>query len=496
MSGPKRNSKLNLNPFADYIVKEAIPKKEVIANDLFENKNTPSSLDDFVGNKKQKNEMKKWLKSGFSNSLGLFIYGPSGCGKHTLVRLILEGYSVIEISNSTYSEKSVLFDKINKIISSNNIIDSINGKKSKTAIIFSDVENIFGDGVYWTRLLNLLSETFQKQNKVIPVVFISKSKKIKKRYNTPSKLTIIELEYPSQELTQQFFEKVVKKENLKINPKHWNYIIAYSKGDYRKIFHTIKLLLLGKKEKSTKEITKKEITKVLTFSETDAIYSAWEILDEAINEKSCSSLDNMDKLINYCYPDQQNITELFFSNITAAEDLSKILEINDSLCQADILQKKLYDNQEWGTRQYTIIESCIKPMYITSNRKSKKKILIKNNAMMNFPLTCFKNRSIFDGIKTNSKLPKMNPIDTTFAFEHILYKLYNDSGDCKQEAIINLITNGIYYSEFIKLKKFIDNKFSKSKVKEFTQKEKKLIEKTFNDILQDTFKVSNNKKLN
>lgn len=85
----------------------------------------PSKLEDFVGNTAAVVEIEKWVKQWQRNKppkkRSLFLYGPPGIGKTSIVQVISKKYDfdLIEINASDARNKSTLEEALGRSIKQN-----------------------------------------------------------------------------------------------------------------------------------------------------------------------------------------------------------------------------------------------------------------------------------------------------------------------------------------------------------------------------------------
>ena len=463
----------SLNPFSDYLVQE-IEKPERI-NDLFEYKHRPKKLDDFVGNKLNVSFLNGWIKAeDFSVKRIILLYGPPGIGKTVLSRLLLKDYNMILCDSHNMSDKNAFFERIKKILTTISIESSLFNTK-KSSIIIDNIDKNLGEGVYYKKFMDIV-EKHNKNN--IPIICISSSKKLKKKYNTPSKNLICLLDYPTQKDMTNYCNKIMKIENIDVTNDALKWIIASSRYDFRKILQTFKLLTLSKKKK--KKYNKKDIQLILQFSESDIFFSAVEVLDEAFNDNINRDIQD---LMSICYSDQPLIIDLLYSNINQCLDIEQIANVLDGYSDSDVFQTYIYKNKVWDLREYAISSSCIKTIdYIKKNRKNKI-YKLKKNQLNNLPWSCIKNQRIFSDIKSLNKNLKTE--EYQYAFKNIIKPQLEPKLDNLQENkeeildIIKLSKDiGINYSNYNKIRNI--SLFDKPKA--LNKKKKSIIENLYKEL--------------
>ena len=331
------NEDLSLNPFKTEheiglfnknIIKTPEPES------LYEEKYKPQTIKDYIGNKKAIKEFKTFLKQTNVNKL-MILHGPPGSGKTCLINILLKDYRIIEFNSG---EKTIIFDKIKKSLNNLSVTTTFLDENPRI-IVIEDIDKTIGDGVYYTRLLTYISE--QTNNCKV----IATTTNLKKKYNTPTKVNIIKIESLTFDECLKYCRKIASSEHLSISDKGMRTIALSSKYDFRKILHMFKLLSFIT---STNKLKHKDILRVLNFSEQDATFSAYEIVEEAFSGEYPEESEN---LIDYCYSDQNTIMDLLYSNINMGnmemEEISKSL---DSIAMGDIYHHQMFQNQHWNLK--------------------------------------------------------------------------------------------------------------------------------------------------
>lgn len=433
----------------NFLIVEKSKKK--ITNCLFESKYRPTNLKQYVGNKQAVETIQKIQKKK-----PIFIHGPHGIGKSLLAFLYLQDtHNIIEIDD--IQEKNKFFDKLKKMI----IYKPLD---KPSAIIIENIDKNIGDGVYFNKFI----ETIEKWNVVpTPIICICSGESIKKKYKISKNIEVIKLEYPETQEMQQFCSFIASKENINLCNKSIDMIISASKYDFRKILHFFKLITIGKYKT---KYTTKDIIKIIEFSETDTVYSAYEIIDEVFNENIDKKID---ELTRDCYPDQPLINDIVYSNATNGIELQNTLEILNGFSISDTYQKHIFKNQSWQLRDYSIINGSINAFHCIKQNKPKKHRKIKKNQLNNLPWTCIKNKTTLTEMAKNAHI-KIE--ETLFTFKNIVIPKYQPKIENKtltEENIKELQQYGIdSCALFSKL-------WSLTYKKPITRKNKTFLEKIF-----------------
>lgn len=470
-----------LTPFKidDFVIKKATPK---VVNDkfsLFEEKHRPKFLKNVVGNKNNIDKIQKWIDQKKQKKMSknfMIIFGHNGTGKTLISELILKenGYKIFELNSDIYPQKKEMLLKLEKVLSSKSVQTLVSGN-NPTAILVENIEKTLGEGVSYTNFVNLLEKHGVEE---VPVICTSSSEKIKKKYNTPTKLEIIKLEKPEIEDLVKFGAKVLKREgDMKITQGAIKKIIEASKFDIRKFLQYLKMMSLS----SNKVFNKENIQPILNFSETDLFYNAYEALDNFFKKENNNTLEQK---INICMIDQPLIIDLLYTNIPYILNKyqKEIYSSLDSISFSDLIQVKIFKEHNWELREYLITSSCLTPVNIIREKKGKIKnsYIIKKNQLNNLPCTCVKNKNIFSEIINKSKNRLLN-CDLSYVIKFIYEPKIEKCLETKdEESLTNIVETllkyGINFNDYIKITSLGFNK-TKTKTKKIKDTLKKIWDK-------------------
>ena len=466
------NKDLSLNPFKqehESGVFDKLETRKITPSSLYEDKYFPKSLKEFIGNKDSIKQFKDLLDKK-QNRL-IIIHGPHGIGKTCLWKLVLqEKYNVIEFNIDNSSEKTVLFDNVSKALNNTSVNKFVETRPR--VIVIEDLDKTIGDGVYYNKLLDFISK---KTNECMVIGITSN---LKKKYKTPTKVDIIELVYPEYSEMEKYAKRIAKNESLSVSDRGIKLLIMSSRFDFRKILQCFKLLSFGV---TTQQIKKKDILRVVNFSETDANFSAYEIVEEAFSGDPpvWDDEDSLDRLCGYCYSDQNTIMDLFYSNISGGKmELNEISEILDNIAMGDIFHSEMFGDQKWDLKDYSLIYGCVNPIWITSNRKNKTNsvIKLKKNYLNNYHMTISKNKSIYRSIYENRRInSNFTKMDLQYIVQYIVKPLLES--EVEQENLIeDLIKMGINGESYCKLR---EHKLLQNPPKSLTKTQKNKMLKRF-----------------
>jgi DNA polymerase III delta prime subunit len=460
------NADLSLNPFSlehsQGLFDDKVAKKETVV-DLYEEKYKPKTMKEYVGNKAAVKSLKSHLRDTKKNKL-IILHGPPGSGKTCVLDILLEGYQIIEFNSC---DKLLIFDKIEKSLNNLSVVSTFLEGRPRI-IVIDDIDKTIGDGVYYTKLLS----SIQAQSNNCKV--IATTTNLKKKFNTPTKVDIVVLEYPTTEEALKFCRKVASSEHLTISEKGMKTIITAAKYDFRKILHTFKLLSF---RSAGDKLKHKDILSVINFSEADSSFTAYEIVEEAF---SGEYPEESEKLIDYCYSDQNTVMDLLYSNLSVGKmDLEDISSCLDSIAMGDVFHHQMFQTQCWNLKEYSIVFGCLTPIHTINNRKFKSNgyINLKKNILNNFSLTRSKNKNIYLDINHKRKMAtSYNITDIAYISKAIVMpQIETDENEETKNLIKNLVDIGITDDVYSRLRAV---NFG-CKVKPLIKKEKTRIGKMF-----------------
>jgi len=356
----KRNE-VGINAF---LVKKALPKRDVT---FMESKYRPLELSDLEGN--YTSEIRDYLDRDLKNSKKnvLLIKGPPGCGKKTLVYLLLRAkdYNVVTFEMDDTYQKAIFLEKIQNVCGVYN--------NTKTVLLFLNINNCLGESTFST-VLKLLRKV------CIPVIGISSTKRLSKGYRKAC-VQILDMDYPSIQYCQSFVNNVCLKENLNLTTGAVNYLIKQTRCP-SELLNKIKIFVLGKRRPSW---SLSDIKKVISFSKSDSFFNSLEFIDSLFNG-SLRTCPKSQLFTDRNVIDQPFILELLYSNMLSIKSLDALQELYDTITFADIIETEIYNNQLWEFKEYSSITCIYHTIQTLENSEERpKKYRIVNNSINNLP---------------------------------------------------------------------------------------------------------------
>ena len=222
----------------------------------------PTKLLDYIGNKKSIEKIKQWMDSFRKGTLpknkqGLLFVGPPGIGKTSLAKILLDeyGYEIMEFNASDVRSKSVIKDKLDKIVFGNNVLSMMFKKNKDIGIIMDEIDGCsMGDSSGIKQIIYYFKLNFVKNRKGIildnfklinPIICISNDKK-KKIVDIKRYCETVYFKLPTETEVKKYIKYILKKEALSLTNTQINLIYENSQKDFRRILLMLDLIILKK----------------------------------------------------------------------------------------------------------------------------------------------------------------------------------------------------------------------------------------------------------
>lgn len=325
-------------------------------------------------------------------------------------------------------------------------------KKRPRVVILIDELEIITSTNEKKIILDLLKINNEKMH--CPIILISNEKHNKLVHNVVNLSLQIKFSPPTSLQLEEILLKIGVINKMKITRDALNMIIEHAQGDIRRSILIIQGLYYsyGTEVISSKKMEKYQV--VTSKKEVDP--SLYEAADSLIydykNIFSSLKYYNAEKvmlplMIHY------NYIGYVIDKYPNKDDQYKIvLKVSDSLCQGDIIENYIYNDQQWDLQRIHGIYSCVEPSYILNvNNYYKSRYYPKNIYQSSFSTdlhkTSAKKQNIKKMIKLNKNLDNININDCIFInklidngikknkVEEIVTCLKEDYDDIKYEHI-------------------------------------------------------------
>lgn len=203
---------------------------------LWTDKYRPQTLDEVVGNNKEKKIILDWVgnwKKG-NPQHPLLLVGPPGIGKTTLALIIAKEFSeYIELNASDKRSQDVIKNTI--------------GESSSTRSLFGDEYKLIimdeVDGIHGTNDrggVRAIGEIIK--NSKHPMILIANDFYSKRLQSIKPKCTVIKMKKARWNSINALLKKIAKTEEIKVNPAAMKEIAVKSQGDVRSAINTLQAL--------------------------------------------------------------------------------------------------------------------------------------------------------------------------------------------------------------------------------------------------------------
>ena len=203
---------------------------------LWTDKYRPQSLDEVVGNNKEKKIIQEWVskwKSG-NPQQPLLLVGPPGIGKTTLALIIAKEFSeYIELNASDKRSQDVIKSTIGESSSARSLF----GDEYKL-IIMDEVDGIHGTNDRGG--VRAIGEIIK--NSKHPMILIANDFYSKRLQSIKLKCTVIKMKKSRWNSINALLKKIAANEGIKVNPAAMKEIAVKSQGDVRSAINTLQAL--------------------------------------------------------------------------------------------------------------------------------------------------------------------------------------------------------------------------------------------------------------
>lgn len=203
---------------------------------LWTDKYRPQTLDEVVGNNKEKKIIQDWVKNWKNGTpqQPLLLVGPPGIGKTTLALVIAKEFSEsIELNASDKRSQDIIKSTIGESSSSKSLF----GEEYKL-IIMDEVDGIHGTNDRGG--VKAIGEIIK--NSKHPMILIANDFYSKRITSIKTKCTVIKMAKVRSPSIRKALKEIAQKEEIKANPKALDLIAKKSNGDMRSAINTLQAL--------------------------------------------------------------------------------------------------------------------------------------------------------------------------------------------------------------------------------------------------------------
>lgn len=419
-------------------------------SNLIQTKYKPKNLTEIIGNSTSIDYIKNWLETydivkDFLKSNGLLkksskgrkkklvnitnleleyskrkgnllVTGPHGCGKSSIISIILSEYNYEVISLNMLDQKiKIDTDLISKFVTNNNSDD-----KKKQILLIDELESVITlndkNGVF-----NIIKDNNFKR--WMPIIIITNNQHNKQLNEAKKYSNEIKIYPPYESEIVKWVNNICKSEKILLDWDQIKKFVEYCQSDMRKILIQLDELKINYGTNKINSIILDNFMSIMKKKDLDFdLYKATnKMLTDYKDIETCLELYETEKVLMPLM-----IHENYHKFIKESE-YSKVL---DNLSIGDILENYIYGEQNWDLLELHGIISCCIPSYLinkysngkktgslvfaadlnrTSVKKMNKKNITKTNNSLN--KNCYKNirnKSIDEFIYMGEIINKIN----------------------------------------------------------------------------------------
>lgn len=298
----------------------------------------PKSFEQMIGNEEIRINILKWLVKWLPGTKPLFLIGPPGIGKTTIIKLLSSfvNYDLIELNASDTRSGSQLEKLVNPLLNNTSIF----GKK--ILLFLDEVDGIYGreDSGGIEVLINIVKSSN------FPIIFAANSSNIKLK-NLTKLCKIIKFQRISSDLMMMFLNYVLdeQKYSLSFDDKKW--IVEKSNGDIRTMLNIAQSKCSGYSQFITQKF-KVDISEGLN-----------ELFSSKNKENARAILLSLDGKYSdprYGLSAEERrkdiINSLFTSIVSSNLDMNTLSQLLDGLSKIDLQVSRIYENRNWKLLKY------------------------------------------------------------------------------------------------------------------------------------------------
>jgi replication factor C large subunit len=298
----------------------------------------PTEIQDMVGNEEARIIVAKWLLKWVDGSKPLFLIGPPGVGKTTIIKALANqyNYDLIEMNASDTRNKAVLTDTILPILRNRSLV------AEKTLLFLDEIDGISGrqDAGGIESLLTLIKEP------TVPIVMAANAKDTKLK--ALAKLCkVVEFGKVHPSLLLLYLDQILELKGIDMQFRDKINLIKSAKGDIRSLLNIVQAKISGY-DATRNSSSVIDISQVIAdFSTSPTLEGAKQILmriDGGYSDpRFGQSAEERRKDILYAF---------FSSIITSDIESGKMADALSVLSKCDIIIGRVSKNRHWTLLKY------------------------------------------------------------------------------------------------------------------------------------------------
>ena len=298
----------------------------------------PTRIELMVGNEDARIAVVKWLLTWVDGSSPLFIIGPPGVGKTTIVKALAHqfNYDLIEMNASDTRNKEVLMNRILPLLNNKSLL----GKK--TLLFLDEIDGIYGrqDTGGMESLLVLIKEPS------IPIMLAANSKDSKLKVLAKA-CKIIEFNKVRPSLLLLYLNHVLKKEGKDIDCNQKISIVRNANGDIRSLLNNAQAKVSGY-DAIRDHLFQVDISKAI-----DCFFSSRSLQEAEQSLMNVNASYSDSRFAQSSEEKRKDIMHAFFSSILSSNiDTQRMAEMLDLLSKADLIVGRVTEKRHWTLLKY------------------------------------------------------------------------------------------------------------------------------------------------
>lgn len=290
------------------------------------NKYKPKTLENIIGNRKQINEIKEWLKN-WKKGRALILYGPTGIGKSLVIELLAreKGLELIELSSD-------------ELRSLKGIRDSILKSSKQRSLFFTEKIILFDelDSLLDNQSVRGINELIEQS--IYPVILVCNDPYLPRLKPVRNRSKLVKFNKIRSNSIAKFLQRICEEENIKYEKNSLTQLARMCDGDIRSAL--IDLILYG----ADKEAIKKVCTIGGREREGD-LFNALRVIFKTMDLRNIPlTLVNLseDELFWWL---EENVPHEY-------ESSEEIAKAYDYLARADVFRSRVIKKQAWSLQKY------------------------------------------------------------------------------------------------------------------------------------------------
>lgn len=298
----------------------------------------PTEIQDMVGNEEARIIVAKWLLKWVDGSKPLFLIGPPGVGKTTIIKALANqyNYDLIEMNASDTRNKAVLTETILPILRNRSLV------AEKTLLFLDEIDGISGrqDAGGIESLLTLIKEP------TVPIVMAANTKDTKLK--ALAKLCkVVEFDKVHPSLLMLYLDQILELKGIDMQFREKINLIKSAKGDIRSLLNIVQAKISGYD-------ATRDSSSVIDISQVIADFSTSPTLERAKQILMRANGGYSDPRFGQSAEERRkDILYAFFSSIVSSDiESGKMADALSVLSKCDVIIGRVSKDRHWTLLKY------------------------------------------------------------------------------------------------------------------------------------------------